>query len=438
MKNDLQLSKFTHKNILMTKNAPTDKKEIFSWIMYDFANSAYPTIITTVAFSVFFKEVITKGIVYGDLLWGSAISLSMLLSIIIAIPLSAIADISDKRKTFLFIFSFICIIFTALLSLLEEGMVVSAIIIFVISSIGFECSIVFYNSYLPNLSTKENIGRISGWGWGLGYFGGLLCLILCYPFLKDGYELTNQDEFKKSFLITSIFFALFSLPMLFTLRKSFQENKLTKDPKNHLIFEELYQLIKQYKKNIDAMKFLIAFFLFNDGIITIIAFCSIYAVSTLSFTMQENLILFICIQISAGLGSFVFGYVSDYIGHRKTLISTLFIWCLIIISAFLNTSKEEFFIIGIGAGILLGSTQSSSRAMMASYIPEMHEAKGYAIYGICGKFSSILGPITFGVISSMLSNQRLAILSILIFFIPSIYLLCKIRDEEGKKEKSNE
>ena len=117
MKNDLQLSKFTHKNILMTKNAPTDKKEIFSWIMYDFANSAYPTIITTVAFSVFFKEVITKGIVYGDLLWGSAISLSMLLSIIIAIPLSAIADISDKRKTFLFIFSFICIIFTALLSL---------------------------------------------------------------------------------------------------------------------------------------------------------------------------------------------------------------------------------------------------------------------------------------------------------------------------------
>ena len=438
MKNDLQLSKFTHKNILMTKNAPTDKKEIFSWIMYDFANSAYPTIITTVAFSVFFKEVITKGIVYGDLLWGSAISLSMLLSIIIAIPLSAIADISDKRKTFLFIFSFICIIFTALLSLLEEGMVVSAIIIFVISSIGFECSIVFYNSYLPNLSTKENIGRISGWGWGLGYFGGLLCLILCYPFLKDGYELTNQDEFKKSFLITSIFFALFSLPMLFTLRKSFQENKLTKDPKNHLIFEELYQLIKQYKKNIDAMKFLIAFFLFNDGIITIIAFCSIYAVSTLSFTMQENLILFICIQISAGLGSFVFGYVSDYIGHRKTLISTLFIWCLIIISAFLNTSKEEFFIIGIGAGILLGSTQSSSRAMMASYIPEMHEAKGYAIYGICGKFSSILGPITFGVMSSMLSNQRLAILSILIFFIPSIYLLCKIRDEEGKKEKSNE
>ena len=438
MKNDLQLSKFTHKNILMTKNAPTEKKEIFSWIMYDFANSAYPTIITTVAFSVFFKEVITKGIVYGDLLWGSAISLSMLLSIIIAIPLSAIADISDKRKTFLFIFSFICIIFTALLSLLEEGMVVSAIIIFVISSIGFECSIVFYNSYLPNLSTKENIGRISGWGWGLGYFGGLLCLILCYPFLKDGYELTNQDEFKKSFLITSIFFALFSLPMLFTLRKSFQENKLTKDPKNHLIFEELYQLIKQYKKNIDAMKFLIAFFLFNDGIITIIAFCSIYAVSTLSFTMQENLILFICIQISAGLGSFVFGYVSDYIGHRKTLISTLFIWCLIIISAFLNTSKEEFFIIGIGAGILLGSTQSSSRAMMASYIPEMHEAKGYAIYGICGKFSSILGPITFGVISSMLSNQRLAILSILIFFIPSIYLLCKIRDEEGKKEKSNE
>ena len=438
MRNDLQLSKLIHKNILMKKITTIEKKEIFSWIMYDFANSAYPTIITTVAFSVFFKEVITKGIVYGDLLWGTSISLSMLLSIIIAIPLSAIADITDKRKTFLFMFSSICIISTAFLCLLEEGMILTAIFIFVISSIGFECSIVFYNSYLPNISTKENIGRISGWGWGLGYFGGLLCLILCYPFLKDGYELANQGEFKKSFLITSIFFALFSLPMLFTLRKSFQENKLTKDPKNHLIFEELYQLIKQYKKNIDAMKFLIAFFLFNDGIITIIAFCSIYAVSTLSFTMQENLILFICIQISAGLGSFVFGYVSDYIGHRKTLISTLFIWCLIIISAFLNTSKEEFFIIGIGAGILLGSTQSSSRAMMASYIPEMHEAKGYAIYGICGKFSSILGPITFGVISSMLSNQRLAILSILIFFIPSIYLLCKIRDEEGKKEKSNE
>tara|TARA_Y100000588_G_scaffold130024_1_gene142407 strand:+ start:2339 stop:3607 length:1269 start_codon:yes stop_codon:yes gene_type:complete len=422
----------------MTKNTAIEKKEIFSWALYDFANSAYPTIITTVAFSVFFKEVITKGVVYGDLLWGTSISLSMVLSIIIAIPLSAIADIYDKRKMFLFLFSLICIVFTALLSLLEEGMILTAIFIFVISSVGFECSIVFYNSYLPNLSTKENIGKISGWGWGLGYFGGLLCLILCYPFLKGGYELANQIEYKKSFLITSIFFAIFSLPMLFTLRKSYQKNILTKNSKSQLIFKELYQLMQQYKNNINALKFLVAFFLFNDGIITIIAFCSIYAVSTLAFTMQENLLLFICIQISAGLGSFAFGYISDSIGHRKTLISTLIIWCLIIIAAFLNTSKNEFFIIGIGAGVLLGSTQSSSRAMMASYIPEMHEAKGYAIYGICGKFSSILGPITFGVISSMLSNQRMAILSILIFFIPSIYLLCRIKDKEEKKEKSNE
>ena len=426
----------------MIKSTEINKKEIYSWLLYDFANSAYPTIITTVAFSVFFKEVISKGESYGDLLWGTSISLSMLLSIIIAIPLSAIADIFNKRKTFLFIFSFICIIATASLSLLSEGMIISAMIIFIISSIGFECSIVFYNSYLPNISTKENIGKISGWGWGLGYFGGLLCLIFCYPFLKDGYELANQSEFKKSFLITSFFFALFSLPMLFALRKSFQEKKpiteSAKYSKIHLIYTELHQLIQQYKNNIDAVRFLIAFFLFNDGIITIIAFCSIYAVSTLSFTMQENLILFISIQISAGLGSFVFGYISDSIGHRKTLIFTLIIWCLIIIAAFFNTSKEEFFIIGIVAGVLLGSSQSSSRAMMASYIPEMHEAKGYAIYGICGKFSSILGPITFGIISSMLSNQRLAILSILIFFVPSIFMLCKIKDKEEKKEKTNE
>ena len=426
----------------MIKSTVINKKEIYSWLLYDFANSAYPTIITTVAFSVFFKEVIAKGESYGDLLWGISISLSMLLSIIIAIPLSAIADIFDKRKTFLFIFSFICVIATASLSLLAEGMIISAMSIFIISSIGFECSIVFYNSYLPNISTKENIGKISGWGWGLGYFGGLLCLIFCYPFLKDGYELANQNEFKKSFLITSFFFALFSLPMLFALRKSFQEKKSikrsVKKSKIHLIYTELHQLIQQYKNNIDAMRFLIAFFLFNDGIITIIAFCSIYAVSTLSFTMQENLILFISIQISAGLGSFVFGYISDSIGHRKTLIFTLIIWCLIIIAAFLNTSKEEFFIIGIVAGVLLGSSQSSSRAMMASYIPEMHEAKGYAIYGICGKFSSILGPITFGIISSMLSNQRLAILSILIFFVPSIFMLCKIKDKEEKKEEEND
>ena len=404
------------------------KKEIYSWLLYDFANSAYPTIITTVAFSVFFKEVIVKGESYGDLLWGMSISLSMFLSIIIAIPLSAIADIYDKRKMFLLIFCFICISGTALLSLLGEGMIISAIFIFIISSIGFECSLVFYNSYLPNISTPENIGKISGWGWGLGYFGGLLCLILCYPFLKDGYELANQANFKNSFIITSIFYALFSLPLLYTLRNSFKENKVlnnsTTSSNVRVIYTELTKLIRDSKKNINAVRFLFAFFLFNDGIITIIAFCSIYAITTLSFTMKENLILFISIQISAGLGSLIFGYISDFMGHRRTLIVTLSLWCLVIIAAFLNTTKDTFFIIGITAGVLLGSTQSSSRAMMASYVPEKHEAKGYAIYGICGKFSSILGPITFGYISTMLSDQRLAILSILFLTLNWIFELC--------------
>ena len=199
--------------------APAGRREVLAWCLYDFANSAFPTLITTVAYSVYFKHAVAGGGGRGDFLWGLALSLAMILALLVTPPLSAVADRRGARKRMLLAYTGVCIGATALLAWVGPGMVAAGMILFIIATIGFEGAQVFYNAFLPDISTPATIGRVSGWGWGLGYFGGLLCLFLVRPLLTGGFAPENLPLFRASFAAVAAFYALFTLPLLFWLRE---------------------------------------------------------------------------------------------------------------------------------------------------------------------------------------------------------------------------
>ncbi len=382
--------------------------------MYDFANSAFPTLIVTVAYSIYFKEIVAGGGGNADFQWGLSLSLAMILAVIITPPLGAIADGRGARKRFLLTCAYVCVAATALLANVTSGMVFAGMALFIIANAAFESSLVFYNSFLPDISTPKTVGKISGWGWGLGYLGGLLCLFAVKPFLAGGFAPENLPFFRMSFVAVAGFYGLFTLPLVLWLREA-----ETKSPKTNRqsTFAELWQTLGDMKKKPGALKFLLAFFLYNDGVVTVISFSSIYAVSTLNFTMGEVLGLFIMIQVSAGVGAFALGYLTDAWGPRKTILLTLANWCAVVVIAYFTQTKYVFAGVSLLAGLSLGSCQSASRALMAHYIPAKRSAQSFSFYGICGKMSSVLGPVVFGAVSALTGNQRLSILSILVFFV---------------------
>ena len=397
-------------------NQPNSRhgREVFSWCMYDFANSAFPTLIVTVAYSIYFKKIVVGGGGSGDFLWGLSLSIAMILSVTITPPFSAIADRRGNRKNFLILFAYICVLATALLSNVTTGMIFAGMTLFIIATAAFESSLIFYNSFLPDISTPKTIGKISGWGWGVGYLGGLLCLFLVKPFLAGGFSQDNLPLFRMSFVAVAMFYGLFTLPLLFWLRET---QPISIKSNDRGAFAELWKTLKNTRNTPGALRFLLAFFLYNDGIVTVISFSSIYAVSTLNFSMGEVLSLFITVQVSAGIGAFALGYLTDAWGPRKTILLTLVNWCVVVIVAYFTETKHIFFGVSLLAGLSLGSSQSASRALMASYIPEKRSAQSFSFYGICGKMSSVLGPLVFGGVSALTGEQRTAILSVLVFFL---------------------
>ena len=404
--------------------------------MYDFANSAFPTLIVTVAYSVYFKTIVAGDGGNGDFLWGVSLSIAMLFSVTISPPLSAIADRQSARKRFLILFAYICVFATALLANVTAGMVFAGMALFIIATSAFESSLIFYNSFLPDISSPKTIGKISGWGWGLGYAGGLLSLFLIRPLLAGGLSPENLPLFRMSFVAVAAFYGLFTIPVILWLREA--KTNSTK-PNEKTAFAELLTTLKNMRQIPGALRFLAAFFLYNDGIVTVISFSSIYAVTTLKFSIGEVLSLFILVQVSAGIGAFALGYLVDAWGPRKTILLTLANWCMVVIVAYFTDSKYVFFGVSLLAGLSLGSSQSASRALMASYIPgqlysipEKRVAQSFSFYGVCGKMSSVLGPLVFGGVSALTGNQRTAMLSVLVFFLVGGILLWQTPESENQ------
>ena len=407
----------------------TQKYKVFSWLLFDFANTSFSVIMVTFVFPLYFKNVICNGEPSGDALWGFSISLSMLLVALISPVLGAAADYSGKRKRFLFVFTLISVIATAMLSFSGPGMAVAAIALFILANIGFEGGLVFYDAYLKELATDKSVGRVSGYGFAMGYLGALAILLLTKPLLSKGIVLSNAPNVQLSFLAASVFFALFSVPIFLALR----DQKKKQGPA--ISFASLGSSIKEVKHTVrhimnypDLVRFLLAYFFYNDAILTVIAFSSIYAQNTLGFTTGELIVFFMLVQTTAIAGSIIFGFVTDKIGPKKTIVITLLIWFVVVIAAIFADRKELFFYTGMLAGLSMGSSQAASRSMMARLTPREHVTEFFGFYdGTFGKASAIVGPLVFGIVSAQAGSQKAALASLLMFFTIGLLLMTRVR-----------
>lgn len=404
----------------------SQKKTIFLWALYDFANSVYPAVITATVFSVYFtSEIVGNETGLGDLCWGGVISLSMLFVALTSPLLGSVADRTGIRKKMLFLYTYLCVTCVALFATVGPGMIVWAFTLATLANIGFEGALVFYNAYLPNIVPPNRQGFVSGIGFGFGYVGSAIGLLIVLPLVAPGeFSLIRSDLI---WLIVAIFFALFSLPSFFGLPKDKKGDRTVLQAANEGCVE-FRRLVEDVLKLRDLRRFLLAFFIYIDGVNTTIYFTSIYAKKTLGFKLDELVILVLAVQLSALIGAFALARPTDLWGPKRVVSLTLVLWTIVVIMASFVESKALFFVIAVLAGLGLGAVQAASRALMATLIPKGKEGEMFGFYAFCGKSSSVLGPLVFGGVSYALGNQQAAIFSVMVFFLLGLILLQRVRD----------
>ncbi|GAB4308595.1 MAG: MFS transporter [Myxococcota bacterium] len=408
----------------------TDKRRVIAWIAYDFANSSFVTVIITAFYVLYFKAVVVGGESgLGDFYWGLATSLSALILAVNAPFLGALADKGGAKKRLLVTFALFCVVSTALLWLVPPGAVFWGAAIFIVANIGFEAANIFYNALLPYIAPREKLGRISGFGWAFGYFGGIGCLLLALPLAKDGFGSENIETARLIFPMVAIFFLLSAIPSFLWLPEP-SGTALTSGLIENFSesWKEVFNTSKRLPKNKNLSLFLLAYFFYEDGITTIIKFSSAFAVASLGFSVSESIQLLIVINLTAAAGAFAFGFVADKIGAKKSIIITLIIWLAVVLAAFLVTSKGGFWIIANLAGISLGSSQSLSRTLMAKLAPKERTGEYFGFMAICGRFSAIIGPLLFGAVSFIAQSQRPAVLAIAMLFAVGLALILKVKE----------
>ena len=403
-----------------------DKRAVGAWVLYDFANSIFPAVVTTAVFPVFYRGTVVGGDAgLGELWWGWAVSISAIVVALTAPVLGAVADRGGARKRFLVFFVAMCLAGVLLMTTLEPGMIVAGLLFFVLANVGFEGGNVFYNSYLPNIAPLERMGRVSAYGYGLGYFGSAGGLLLVLPFAQSG-------RIEAVWLVVAAFFLLFALPAFRYLPR----DRPTEAGLGRAVADGLTNL-KRIAGEVWAQRnlrrFLLAYFFYIDGVLTIIVMAAVIAEVTFGFELAEVIVLFLIVQFSAAAGAFALARVTDSIGPKKVLTGVLVLWVASGVAAYFVQSPQLFYGLAVAAGFGLGSVQSASRALMASIIPKGKEAEMFGFYALCGRSSSVLGPLLFGGVTYMAAgNQRPGFLVLTALFLIGLVLLQRVRDPKGR------
>jgi len=413
------------------------KKTVFVWSLYDFANSSFTTLIVTFIYAAYFTKAIAENEIIGTALWSRAVSLTALFVAFASPIMGAIADKSNLRKTFLVFMTYICVFGSIMLYFAMPGEVMKALTWFVIANIGFELGGVFYNAYLPEIAPENKIGRVSGYGWSFGYVGGLLCLVMAMiGFVNPetpwfGFTKEAGENIRATNILVAVWFSIFSLPMILTLKTKTKE-KFTKSEVNILsVINELIHTFKKIKKYKQVLKFLIARMIYNDGLVTIFAFGGIYAAGTFGFSFEEIMIFGIVLNVTAGIGAFIFGFMDDKLGGKITIQITLIALIFAGLLAIFAQSKLYFWIAGILVGIFSGPNQAASRSLMGRFTPSSKENEFYGFFAFSGKMTAFIGPLCLGILTDIFHSQRAGISIVILLFLIGSILLKTVNEKEG-------
>ena len=399
-----------------------NKKQVGAWALFDLANSVYPAVITAVVFQVYYiNTVVGNTDSIGDWWWGRAVSLSALIVAVSSPLLGAIADRVGMRKRFMAFFVAMCLTGVALFTTLGPGAVAWGFTVFVFANVGYEACLVFYNAYLPDIAPSDKQGWVSGLGFGVGYAGSAVGLLLAIPLIETNIDLV--------WIMVAVFFIIFSIPSFLFLPQD-QASEMSVGQAARWGVTNFREILGEVLQERDLRRFLLAFFFYIDGVLTAIYMSSTVASTTFGYTQNELVSLYIALQIAALIGSFVLAKPTDLLGPKKILSGVLVMWTLVALSiGFIPTSKLWFGALAMVAGFGLGSVQAASRAFMAALIPKGKEAEMFGFYALCGKSSSIVGPLAFGYIAvASGGNQRLAVMALSVLFIVGLGLLRRVND----------
>ena len=424
-----------------------DRRAIWAWSLYDFANSSFTTLVVTFIYGTYFTGYMalatdTTGArvpdaELGTVLWSRAVTLTAILVALLSPIMGALADRGGVRKRFLMGTTALCVLGTAVLFGAEPGDTMTALVWFVLANVAFEMGGVFYNAYLPDVARPEQIGRVSGYGWALGYVGGLLCLAIALVVFVNpevapfGLDKTSGEHVRATNLLVAGWFALFSIPTFLVLR---EHRVASRPPLKTLVRESFAGLAatgRELGRYRQIVRLLVARLFYNDGLVTLIAFGGIYAQGTLGFTIPQVLLFGIVLNVAAGLGAFGFGFLDDRIGGRPVLFISLALLTVAAILAVATTDATVFWVSGILVGIAIGPNQSASRSLLGRFVPDHKETEFYGFFAFSGKATAFIGPLLLGVLTDVSGSQRVGISVVIVLFAIGALLLTRVDEAEG-------
>ncbi|MDX1738554.1 MAG: MFS transporter [Alphaproteobacteria bacterium] len=421
-----------------------NKKRVLSWCIYDWASSAFPTIVMTFVFATYFSEGIAASPEEGAILWGRAMAIAGVILAILAPIFGAIADFAGHRSRWLLFFTVTCALASILLwyAYPDADYLIYGLSMAVIGIVAFEFGMVFYNAYLPEVADKAHYGRVSGWGWGLGYFGGLLALVVALlAFIQTdtpifGISKENAANVRATFVMVGIWFLLFSIPVFMVLPK------LDK-PGVGLVravpmgINSLWQTLRKLVHQKDILGYLIARMIYTDGLNTLFVFGGIYAAGTFGMDLAAVITFGIALNVTSGLGAFGFAWLDDFMGPKKVLLICLACLSVLGFIATMVTDITHFWIAGLLIGIFLGPVQSASRTMLAHLAPEDLHTEYFGIYALSGKATAFLGPWLLSLSIGMFGTQRAGMAVIIGFFLVGGLLLWRLKLDKYTKAPSS-
>jgi UMF1 family MFS transporter len=416
------------------------RREIFGFMMFDFANSSYTTVIITTVFGAYFVRAVVNQANRGELLWAVTLSISYALVMLLGPVLGAMADSTGLKKRFLFATYLLCVLFTALLFFVKPGFVALAMAFVVLSNAGYSYSENFVSSFLPDIAGEHEMGRISGYAWGFGYVGGLLSLALCLVIISS-LEAPGDGvlAIRLSTLVTALFFGIAAIPTFLWIR----ERRINRIPSMGMggyfrtAFSRLGETAREVSRFGQLVKFLISLFFFYSGIAIVISFAVIYAQKELGFSPALSIVLVIVVNVTAVAGAFAFGFIGDRIGLKNTVLITLIVWIATVLAAYYTRSQRTFWTVACMAGVAMGASQSSARALVGLFSPRSKSAEFFGFWGFSGKLSAIVGLLSFGIMSSVFGSNRIAILTTLFYFVIGLIVLLFVNEKRGREAAVN-
>ena len=409
------------------------RSRILAWCLYDFANSSFTTLVVTFIYSAYFTKAMVEDPIRGTLLWSRAVGISAVLIAVISPLIGAYADASGLRRRFLAVFTFLCVALTAGLAFVGPGRWLLALTIFVLANICYEVSGVLYNSFLPDLAPAEKLGRLSGYGWGVGYAGGLLCLVVGFTMtglpgqLEPWLSTTDGWNIRATNLLVAVWFLIFSLPFL--VQASEVRRRVPLRPRQAL--SRLGATLKDLQRFRQAALFLLARLVYNDGLVTVFAFGGIYAAGALGMSFGEIVLLGIWLNVAAGIGAALLGHLDDRLGAKPTILLTLVVLTAATALGAAATSAKIFWIAATGIGLTVGPNQAASRSLMSRFAPAGKRAEFFGFFAFSGKLTAFAGALMLGQVTAWTGSQRWGMASVIGFFLLGGLLLLLVDEQAG-------